>query len=573
MDTREETVIRKEMKSEGRRVLKKHYLLLVFLVLIVVLFGTEFSGLMSSWKTDLARLTGGEESAMFGRTNGVFAQLANTFSSGKMSVMIVSSIRSITHSDRLSTAIYVLGALIWFALIYIFVKNVLSAVFRRIFLEARVYEKVSLLDMTYFLQVKKWINASLVMIWKDFCYFFWCLTVVGAFVKYYSYWAVPYIVAENPSASAKETLTLSRMMMNGHKMELFRFQLSMLGWYLLSIITFGISDLVYGLPYRLACYSEFYVRIRKMAIESGIEGPDFFNDRYLYEKADRVLLYETYFDVIDEITEIHEKKIVPGKFQKFMADTFGVWLGSMREKRAYDEQEGRRSAIAQYQQCMKGEAYPFRLNPLYTGEKGRKKGYFSAIRSYPVWVLILLFILFCFIGWSWEVALHMIQTGQFANRGTLHGPWLPIYGTGGIVVLIFCSRFRWNPMLEFFTAMLLCGILEYTSALYLETRYHQKWWSYEGYFLNLHGRICAEGLLVFGVGCCVIVYLVAPVFDYMLSKVRTSVLIGLSAVLFAAYWADYAYSTVHPNMAKGAIEEEAVSETEVRQAPEPEEGS
>ena len=191
MDTREETAIRKEMKSEGRRVLKKHYLLLVFLVLIVVLFGTEFSGLMSSWKTDLTGLTGGEESAMFGRTNGVFAQLANTFSSGKMSVMIVSSIKSITHSDRLSTAIYVLGALIWFALIYIFVKNVLSAVFRRIFLEARVYEKVSLLDMTYFLQVKKWINASLVMIWKDFCYFFWCLTVVGAFVKYYSYWASP----------------------------------------------------------------------------------------------------------------------------------------------------------------------------------------------------------------------------------------------------------------------------------------------------------------------------------------------------------------------------------------------
>jgi uncharacterized membrane protein len=182
---------------------------------------------------------------------------------------------------------------------------------------------------------------------------------------------------------------------------------------------------------------------------------------------------------------------------------------------------------------------------------------YTGINCRPIFdlcILHILFIAFCFAGWSWEVALHLIQTGQFANRGTLHGPWLPIYGTGGVLVLILCSRFRKQPVLEFFTAILLCGILEYTSGWYLETRYHQRWWSYDGYFLNLHGRICAEGLLVFGVGCCVVVYLIAPIFDYILSRAKTSVLIGTALVLAVVFNTDVIYSSAHPNMAEGAIE-------------------
>ena len=70
-------------------------------------------------------------------------------------------------------------------------------------------------------------------------------------------------------------------------------------------------------------------------------------------------------------------------------------------------------------------------------------------------------------------------------------------------------------------------------------------------------RICAEGLLVFGIGCCAVVYLIAPVFDFLLSKVKEKVLIGISLALAVLYGTDFVYSNMHPNMAKGAIEEEA----------------
>lgn len=600
MNTEHAVFERKAMKTRGRQVVKRHYFVLAFLILILVLFGTEYSGMLSSWQltpgseglpvrldsnnsfsdlsaiepTQIAKMLlgnsafasntlfgllgkkamEGEGSAALGRTNGVLAQIVNMVSSGKLSTQVLKSIARITQSDQAASAIFVLGALIWFALIYIFLKEVYSAAMRRLFLEARVYEKVSIFDVTYFLQVKKWIHASLAMLAQRIFLFLWSLTIVGGVIKYFSYWAFPYIIAENPSISAKEALTLSRKMMNGHKLELFKFMLSMFGWILLGVLTFGLSELFYGLSYRHACYCEYYAWIREQAIASGIEGTQLLNDRYLFEKADRILLYESYFDIVDEITLIHESKVELWPLQKFLADYFGIWFGSIQQKRAYDEQEGRHYAIRQYRLCMLGASYPYRLNALYNEKSTPQKSHFSPLRSYPVWILFLLFIAFCFAGWSWEVALHLIQTGQFANRGTLHGPWLPIYGTGGVLVLILCSRFRKQPVLEFFTAILLCGILEYTSGWYLETRYHQRWWSYDGYFLNLHGRICAEGLLVFGVGCCVVVYLIAPIFDYILSRAKTSVLIGTALVLAVVFNTDVIYSSAHPNMAEGAIE-------------------
>ena len=57
----------------------------------------------------------------------------------------------------------------------------------------------------------------------------WSLTIIGGFIKYYSYYLVPFIVAENPGIKGCEAITLSRKMMNGHKWEAFVFDLSYIG--------------------------------------------------------------------------------------------------------------------------------------------------------------------------------------------------------------------------------------------------------------------------------------------------------------------------------------------------------
>ncbi len=51
-------------------------------------------------------------------------------------------------------------------------------------------------------------------------------------------------------------------MMHGHKGELFVLYLSFLGWDLLSLLTFGILEIVYVAPYKAAAVAGFYDAIK-----------------------------------------------------------------------------------------------------------------------------------------------------------------------------------------------------------------------------------------------------------------------------------------------------------------------
>ena len=165
--------------------------------------------------------------------------------------------------------------------------------------------------------------------------------------------------------------------------------------------------------------------------------------------------------------------------------------------------------------------------------------------------LIMIFFMMSFVGWCWEVSLHLVEDGVFVNRGVLHGPWLPIYGVGSLLVLILLKRFREKPVLQFTLTVVVCGIVEYGTAWVLEMKYGQKWWDYSGYFMNIDGRICAEGLLVFGLGGLAIVYLIAPLLDNLLKKVNRKALLLAAIMLISLFSFDQIYSVKHPNTGAG----------------------
>lgn len=172
-------------------------------------------------------------------------------------------------------------------------------------------------------------------------------------------------------------------------------------------------------------------------------------------------------------------------------------------------------------------------------------------KSYSLTTYIMFFFTFATIGWLWEVFLNLLTTGHFANRGTMFGPWLPIYGFGIVFILFILKPFRKNPLKFFILTIILCGILEYSTAWYLETFKHMKWWDYTGYFLNLHGRICLEGLLVFGLGGAAITYLAAPILNNIYAKINPQIRITICIILVTLFGADILYSTFHPNIGEG----------------------
>jgi len=147
-----------------------------------------------------------------------------------------------------------------------------------------------------------------------------------------------------------------------------------------------------------------------------------------------------------------------------------------------------------------------------------------------------------------------LTQGSFVNRGVLHGPWLPIYGSGGVVVLVLLQKIRQKPWLTFILTVIICGILEYSTSWYLETFKGHKWWDYSGYFLNLNGRICAEGLLVFGLGGCAFIYILAPRIDDLIEKIPLKIQIIACIVLMGLFATDQIYSHKHPNTGAGVTD-------------------
>lgn len=89
-----------------------------------------------------------------------------------------------------------------------------------------------------------------------------CLFIIPGIIKSYSYFMAYYILAENPDMTAREALTESKIIMNGHKLDLFVLQLSFFFWALLIIVTFGIAA-IYVVPYQQLTFTNFYHNIKR----------------------------------------------------------------------------------------------------------------------------------------------------------------------------------------------------------------------------------------------------------------------------------------------------------------------
>lgn len=93
--------------------------------------------------------------------------------------------------------------------------------------------------------------------------FLWSLLFVfPGIVKSFSYAMTPFLLAEYPELTVSQAITLSRKIMNGHKLDLFFLDLTFIGWSLLNILTLGIGSLWLN-PYVNATWAAFYRQLQE----------------------------------------------------------------------------------------------------------------------------------------------------------------------------------------------------------------------------------------------------------------------------------------------------------------------
>lgn len=109
---------------------------------------------------------------------------------------------------------------------------------------------------------KNFVNALITYLLYGFFLVAWMfLFVIPGIIKTYSYAMTFYILADNPEMTGTDAITKSKEMMNGYKMDLFKLQLSFIGWILLVIVTFGIAAF-YVMPLLQTATATFYERIK-----------------------------------------------------------------------------------------------------------------------------------------------------------------------------------------------------------------------------------------------------------------------------------------------------------------------
>jgi uncharacterized membrane protein len=146
--------------------------------------------------------------------------------------------------------------------------------------------------------------------------------------------------------------------------------------------------------------------------------------------------------------------------------------------------------------------------------------------------LVLLYLAFySFLGWIAEVLFVFVTTRHLQNRGFLTGPFVPIYGFGALALIYLVSPYVTNPFLVFVASVVVSSLLEYLTHLALDKIFHIKLWDYSDKRFNLHGRICLENSLLFGMLGLLLLYVLHPFFTSLVGRIPHEIAIAVAFTL------------------------------------------
>lgn len=179
--------------------------------------------------------------------------------------------------------------------------------------------------------------------------------------------------------------------------------------------------------------------------------------------------------------------------------------------------------------------------------------------------LIILFFVFAFLGWVMEVIIVLHRQHHFVNRGFLRGPFCPIYGVG-VVTLTFLDYYLLKKKRKFLETFLLgfivCGALEYAVSWLLEKIYHARWWDYTSKRFNLHGRICLDNLILFGIGTVLLLHFMVPSFFHCISQISPLLIVVVSLLLLIILGIDIVFTHIYTFKVKDLINPHLKDHTE-----------
>ncbi len=166
---------------------------------------------------------------------------------------------------------------------------------------------------------------------------------------------------------------------------------------------------------------------------------------------------------------------------------------------------------------------------------------------------IIYFMLYAMIGWIYEVLLEFfVWHHGFVNRGTLFGPWLPVYGFGALMFIFLIYPLIKDKSLKrklLLIPVVFLGCMLSATLLELITSYLCEWtigyvpWEYSEFKINFQERIALNPSIRFGLGGLVFLYLIQPLFEKICQKLKNKTKI-VSYIILGILVIDSIYSFI-----------------------------
>ncbi len=118
--------------------------------------------------------------------------------------------------------------------------------------------------------------------------------------------------------------------------------------------------------------------------------------------------------------------------------------------------------------------------------------------QYKAFQWLFFFYLYCFFGWCFESSYVSLKSGRLVNRGFMRGPFLPLYGSGAIMMLIVSSPFQDNILLTYIAGVIGATALEYITGVTMEALFKVRYWDYSKQPFNFQGHICLSSSIAWG---------------------------------------------------------------------------
>lgn len=153
----------------------------------------------------------------------------------------------------------------------------------------------------------------------------------------------------------------------------------------------------------------------------------------------------------------------------------------------------------------------------------------------------VLFLIYSFIGWCFEVLLAIVKEHKFINRGFLIGPIVPIWGTGAILITLILKET--DGIFNLVVSSAFIGtFLEYVVNVLMEKLFKARWWDYSYLPFNINGRVWLGSSVLFGIGGACVVLFFNPFFLSVLNEFNSIVITRLSLLFMLLLIIDFSIS-------------------------------